>query len=101
MRLSQFQYEFQYSKGENNVNSDCLSRLPLPDTIRTCEPYELIFTLEMFRCFTLEIETLNKSIVCCSDVRNETDIDSDYSTLKHYVRYGFPNVIDNPKISKY
>ena len=32
LRLSQFRYKFEYAKGKCNVNSDCLSRLPLPET---------------------------------------------------------------------
>ena len=35
LRMSQFSYSFEYIKGEDNVNSDCLSRLPLNETVNT------------------------------------------------------------------
>ena len=33
LKLSQFDYKFVYSKGSENVHSDFLSRLPLPETV--------------------------------------------------------------------
>ena len=45
MKLSQFKYTLQYSKGEDNAHSDFLSRCPLPETVKETEPYELIFVI--------------------------------------------------------
>ena len=42
LKLSLFDYELKYSKGINNVHSDCFSRLSLPETTHICEPYELV-----------------------------------------------------------
>ena len=33
LKLTQFDYEFVYARGADNVQSDCLSRLPLPDSV--------------------------------------------------------------------
>ena len=38
LKLTQFNYRFEYSKGVNNVNSDYLSRFPLPEMEKSCEP---------------------------------------------------------------
>ena len=91
LQLSQFNYYFEYSKGENNVNSDYLSRLPLPDTITISEPYELIFVLN----------AVEESLITCSDVQKETDSDPDLPQLKHCIRYGFPTVVNNPIIKQF
>ena len=58
LKLSQFNYNFVYSKGSNNIHSDFLSRLPLPVTVTEVEPYELIFALE-----SIENEYVNQSMV--------------------------------------
>ena len=89
LRLSQFKYKFEYIKGVNNVNSDFLSRLPLPDTVRESEPYELIFVLQ----------SLNNMPISCSDIKSHTDNDKDLCLLKECIRFGFPSHIDNPNLS--
>lgn len=83
LKLSQFNYKFEYSKGISNVNSDCLSRLPLPDTVQNSEPYELVFT----------VKTLDKLIIS-SEIQKQTDLDGDLVKLKHYIKYGCPIKID-------
>ena len=91
LRLSQFHYKFEYSKGEANVTSDCLSRLPLPETHNETEPYELIFT----------IDSLNSYPITCSTIQHHTDKDGDLTQLKHYIRYGYPVQENNPKLSQF
>ena len=91
LRLSQYKYDFVYSKGVNNVHSDCLSRLPLPETVNESEPYELIFT----------VDSLNNMPVTCTDIQQYTDNDRDLSEVKHYIKYGFPARIDNSNISMF
>ena len=34
LKLSQFNYSFHYTKGQDNVHSDFLSRYPLPETVK-------------------------------------------------------------------
>ena len=91
LRLSQYKYKFVYSKGTNNVHSDCLSRLPLPITNPECEPYELIFATNM----------INKMFVDCTVIRKYTDEDKDLVQLKQHIKYGFPVTCNNPNIIKF
>ena len=46
LKLTQFDYEFVCARGADNVQSDCLSRLPLPDSVPESELFELIFAHE-------------------------------------------------------
>lgn len=89
LKLSQFNYEFLYSPGKDNVNSDCFSRLPLSDTVTETEPYEIIFALNI----------VNNSIISCEDIRIHTDSDPNCFLLKQYIKTGCPHKIDNPLIS--
>ena len=89
LKLSQFHYVFQYSKRSANVNSDCLSRLPLPETIHECEPYELIFVLD----------NIDAHIITCDNIREQTDKDKHLVELKHYIKHGTP-CIKNSELSK-
>ena len=91
LRLSQFDYTLKYIKGVDNVHSDCLSRLPLNETVTECEPYELVFVLE----------SLDETNVTCDDIKLHTDADKDLTELKHYIKYGAPNNIKNSNLSKY
>lgn len=91
LRLSQYRYEFQYSKGKDNVNSDCLSRLPLPDVSSQCEPYEIIFT----------INSLDRSIVTCAEVERHTDQDETLLQLKKFIKFGFPSRCAYPELNKF
>lgn len=90
LKLSQFNYTFQYSRGENNVHSDCLSRLPLPETVHEVEPYELVFA----------IDVLNNTPITCEQIKHQTDQDRDLVELKQYIKYGWPAHV-NPNLSKY
>ena len=88
LKLSQFNYEFIYSKGVDNVNSDCLSRIPLSDTEHVCEPYELIFS----------INSINVMPITCHDIKNHTNMSKDLTELKHFIKYGFPNRLNNQNL---
>ena len=90
LRLSQYKYKFLYSKGEHNILSDCLSRLPLPDTTIVSEPYELVFT----------INSLNNHTITSEHIKQETALDPNLTELKQYVKYGCPSRIANPELSK-
>ena len=85
LRLSQFNYEFVYTKGKENVNSDFLSRHPLNETEENCEPYELIFV----------INTLDNTPISCYDIEKCTNSDSFLCQLKSYIKNGFPIHVDN------
>lgn len=76
--LTLFHYKFEYSKGELNVNSDCLSRLPMPDTVVEDEPYELVFA----------IRALAQLAITCEDVKYHTKEDPGLSELMNLVKYG-------------
>ena len=91
LRLSQFQYEFVYSKGSENIQSDCLSRLPLADTVSHTEPYELIFTLN----------TLDNMPITSDKIKECTDSDEDLKMLKSHIKYGWPVHEKNPRLSVY
>lgn len=83
LRLSQFQYVFQFIKGSDNVNSDFLSRVPLNEINKNSEPYELIFLTEY----------LDKMPVNCSDIKSATDKDKNLCELKQYIKSGFPCIV--------
>ena len=91
LRFSQFDYEFIYSKGSQNVQSDCLSRLPLPDTVPESEPYELIFT----------VETLSAMPISCVEIKQQTDADENLRELKSYIRSGWPINCNNQILKVY
>ena len=91
LKLSQFNYEFKYSKGSINIHADCLSRLPLADTVEECEPYEIVFMLD----------SLEKLPVTCEQIRVQTQADPNLSELIQYIKYGAPPKITNPALSKY
>ena len=67
----------------NNVNSDCLSRLPLSETVSESEPYEIISTLH----------ALDTDYISCDDIKKHTDLDPDLIVLKCYIKNGFPDRI--------
>ena len=90
LRLSQFKYVFEYIKGEENVNSDFLSRLPLNETVQSQEPNEVIFV----------ISSLNDMPVTCNDIITETNNDEYLLKLKQYIRSGFPSILD-AKLSEF
>ena len=79
-RLSQFNFNFLYSKGKDNLVSDFLSRLPLPESSPVVEPYELIFN----------INTIEEKYISCNDIKIFTDADNDLKILKTYIKYGWP-----------
>ena len=63
--MSQFNYSFEYIKGEDNVNSDCLSRLPLNETVNIEEPYKLMSV----------IESIDEMPVTIVNIKKHTDVD--------------------------
>lgn len=91
LKLSQFNYKFVYSKGSDNVHSDFLSRLPLPETVTEAEPYELIFALESLEGTAVDHEV----------VKEHTDRDHNLVQLKSFIKHGSPHTIKNKDLSKY
>ena len=71
LRLSQFQFNVEYIKGSDNINSDFLSRLPLKETAEINEPFELIFS----------IKSLENMPITCHDIMLHTDRDQNLSKL--------------------
>lgn len=93
LKLSQYNYVFSYSKGKDNVTSDCLSRLPLPETVIECEPYELVCTLDA-------LDENTQTTITCDDIKTQTDLDPDLRELKLFIKNGCPDRISNPNLSK-
>lgn len=91
LKLSQYNYEFQYSKGSNNVTSDCLSRLPLPVTVKEYEPYELVCT----------VNEVDSGLITWEHIKEHTNKDPDLIQLKNFIRNGAPDRITNPTLSKF
>ena len=91
LRLSQFNYTFQYSRGCDNVNSDFLSRLPLDETNDEIEPYELMFV----------VDSLNKTPINCKDIAYHTDKDSDLCLVRKYIKIGFPMHLKDSVLRSY
>ena len=86
LRLSQF----QHVKGTENINSDFLSRLLLPEVAPSPDPYELIFV----------VEAMEDTPITFNDIRNYTDNDSNLSTIKEYVKFGFPHKV-HPSLNEF
>ena len=61
--MSQFSYSFEYIKGEDNVNSDCLSRLPLNETVNIEELYELMFVIKSFDGMPVPLQILKNILM--------------------------------------
>ena len=89
LKLSQFDYEFVYSKGADNVLSDCLSRMSLPTDVIEAEPYELVFVVDAFDTKIISHETIKQHV--------EAD---DNFTIKSYIKEGCPRKILNPFLAK-
>ena len=90
LKLSQFDYEFVYSKGCDNVQSDFLSRLPLRNTAEESEPYELIFSLNY----------VSHNVITYETVKKHSEQDPDFVQLRKFIKYGCPSRISNPVLSK-
>ena len=90
LKLAQYNYEFVYSKGANNVQSDCLSRLPLSDVPQIDEPQELIFHTSI----------VHNDVISCQTIKDHTDADPDLVLLKQYIIHGCPSKINNVFLCK-
>ena len=84
LKLNQFDYEFQFLSGKENVQSDFLSRMPLPDTVHVNEPYEFVFC----------IGSVNTNFIDCSTVKEHSSRDAHFVLIKKYIKHGYPNKID-------
>ena len=91
LKLSQFNYVLHYSKGCDNVTSDCLSRMPLLETVEEFEPYELVCA----------INSIDSSFVTSDQIKQQTDRDPDLVQLKQFIKFGCPDKIVNPTLSKF
>lgn len=91
LKLTCFDYRFEYSKGRDNVNSDCFSRLPLPATSPEFEPYELVFT----------IKSLDNMPITCAEISEHTLKDSELMELIQYIKYGWPSKDFNKNLTHF
>ena len=87
LRMSQFSYLFEYIKGEDNVNSDCSSGLPLNETVNIEEPYKLMFVVKSLN--------FDEMPVTIADIKKYTDADKTLCLLKQYIQLGFPVNMDS------
>ena len=83
LKLSQFNYNFIYSKGKNNVTSDFLSRMPLPQSSNIHEPYDMVFAIDSLENLSIDSQLIEK----------ETDSDPILVELKNVLKAG--QKIDN------
>lgn len=90
LKLSQYDYEFVYSRGCDNIQSDFLSRLPLSQSVPESEPFELIFA----------IDSVNEELLTHELVRQHTESNQDLIQLKKFIKYGCPHRITNLNLSK-
>ena len=93
LKLSQYDYVFEYSRGSNNVQSDFLSRFPLTEFTSEDEPYELIFAVQ-------SLDNLSSDIITSEIVKLHTERDNDLIELKNFIKNGCPEKIINPNLSK-
>ena len=90
LKLSQFDYEFVYSKSADNVLSDCLSRMSLPTDVIESEPYELVFV----------VDAIDTKIISHETIKQHVEADDNFTTLKSYIKEGCPRKILNPFLAK-
>jgi hypothetical protein len=83
LRLAQFDYEITHIKGVDNLQADCLSRLPLPYTMTCSEPTEMILMVEHFEDTGLS----------CDAIREAAKKDNVLSSVKEYVINGWPHKV--------
>ena len=93
LRLSQFRFKVTYIKGNQNqiLDSDFLSRLPLPDTVNEVEPYDLIFV----------VDSLNGMPITFQDISVHTASDKNLKILMNYIKIGFPTHLNYENLSKF
>ena len=85
LKLKQCNYVVQYSCGKDNVQSDFLSRLPLPDTVPEVEPFELIFA----------VNSIESELIDHKTVKDHSARDPDFVLLMKYIKYGCPHKLTN------
>ena len=89
LKLSQYDYEFVFSRGVDNVQSDCLSRLPLPHFPAESEPYELVFL----------VNSVHKELISYETVKQHSNLDPSFQLLQRYIKHGCPQKIVDPVLS--
>ena len=81
LTLSGYEYTLKYMKGVQNVSADCLSRLPLAETVKSVpETGETI----------LLMDHLDSSAVTSTQIRNWTRRDPVLSEVMHMIQTGWP-----------
>lgn len=90
--LSGFDYTFKHIKGTQNVNADALSRLPIVEESKGESEFR-----ELDYVHFLE----NANVIDLNLVRVETRRDSILGKLFNYIRYGFPNTMEDLKLKAY
>lgn len=78
--LGGYRYKLQYTPGRQLLNSDALSRLPLPLCSPAIEPQDYVFCLE----------SLDEGTVTTRELQHLTERDSTLARIKHYILQGWP-----------
>ena len=91
LKMAQYNYDFVYTRGLDNVQSDCLSRLPLQEIPKIEEPEELIF----------HVNIVDNQVISCQTIKEHTDADANLTELKQYIVQGSPRKITNPVLCKF
>ena len=78
--LRGYEYRFHYKAGRSHGNADCLSRLPLPVTVKE-EPDERV----------LLIEELDSSPMSAAQIRHCTDREPTLAHVREFLMWGWPD----------
>ena len=78
--LREYEYKIHYQAGRSHGNADCLSRLPLPVTVKE-EPDEGV----------LLIEELDSSPMSAAQISHCTDRDPMLAHVREYLMRGWPD----------
>lgn len=82
-RISHFDYTLRYKKGIDNGNADCLSRLPLQETLSDADEREI-------RCDSITSKSNNSGfMITMNELREATDNDECLSKIRDYVMNGW------------
>ena len=89
--LSNYNYEIQYVKSENNA-ADSLSRIPIRDDSEIIDECQVDY-INFFESMELPIDYL------C--IKRETETDNVLKSLGKYIKFGWPREVTNKEVLKF
>ena len=91
LKLALYEYTIEWRASEAHVNTDTLSKLPLPQQHRTTIPAELL----------LMVERMEEAPVTAKQVATLTQRDPLRATVYYYIQEGWPTQNDDPVMKPY